>query len=174
MTAGLSLSANATATFTARFRWHVGLTGIIRSAGLVRRLLLALLVPATAALATPARADLRLCNMTASRVGISLGYRDAQGWVTEGWWNLNARACETLLKGPLAARFYYVYAIDYDHGGEWTGRSYMCTRDREFTIRGVEDCLARGFDRSGFFEIDTGEQKSWTIQLTETSRPGEQ
>ena len=46
----------------------------------------------------------------------------------------------------------------------------MCTRDREFTIRGVEDCLARGFDRSGFFEVDTGEQKSWTIQLTE-ARP---
>ena len=48
----------------------------------------------------------------------------------------------------------------------------MCTREREFTIRGTEDCLARGFDRSGFFEVDTGEQKSWTIQLTETNRPG--
>ena len=46
----------------------------------------------------------------------------------------------------------------------------MCTREREFTIRGTEDCLARGFDRSGFFEVDTGEQKSWTIQLTETNR----
>ena len=122
--------------------------------------------------AGPARADLRLCNMTGSRVGVSLGYRDAQGWVTEGWWNLNARACETLLKGPLAARFYYVHAVDYDRGGEWSGRSYMCTRDREFTIRGSEDCLARGYDRSGFFEVDTGEQKSWTIQLTDSNRPG--
>jgi len=119
----------------------------------------------------PALADLRLCNMTASRVGVALGYRDHQGWVTEGWWNLNARDCETLLKGPLAGRFYYVYAVDYDRGGEWSGRSLMCTRDREFTIRGVEDCLARGFDRNGFFEVDTGEQKSWTIQLTESSRP---
>ena len=27
--------------------------------------------------------------------------------------------------------------------------------------------LARGFDRTGFFEIDTGEQKNWTVQLTE-------
>jgi uncharacterized membrane protein len=34
----------------------------------------------------------------------------------------------------------------------------------------VEDCLARGFDRSGFFEIDTGEQKSWTVQLTDPGR----
>ncbi len=122
--------------------------------------------------ASPARADLRLCNMTPSRVGIALGYRDAQGWVTEGWWNLNARGCETLLQGQLGGRFYYIYAIDYDRGGEWSGRSFMCTREREFTIRGTEDCLARGFDRSGFFEVDTGEQKSWTIQLTDTNRPG--
>jgi uncharacterized membrane protein len=122
--------------------------------------------------ASPAKADLRLCNMTSSRVGIALGYRDAQGWVTEGWWNLTSRGCETLLKGQLGGRFYYIYAIDYDRGGEWSGRSFMCTREREFTIRGTEDCLARGFDRSGFFEVDTGEQKSWTIQLTETNRPG--
>jgi len=112
--------------------------------------------------------------MTSSRVGIALGHRDGQGWVTEGWWNLNSRDCETLLKGQLAGRFYYIYAIDYDRGGEWSGRSFMCTREREFTIRGIEDCLARGFDRSGFFEVDTGEQKSWTIHLTETNRPGGQ
>jgi uncharacterized membrane protein len=121
---------------------------------------------------TAAQADLRLCNMTTSRVGIAVGYRDQQGWVTEGWWNLNARGCETLLRGPLAARFFYVYGVDYDRGGEWSGRSFMCTRDREFTIRGVEDCFARGFDRSGFFEVDTGEQKSWTIQLMDPNRAG--
>jgi uncharacterized membrane protein len=120
--------------------------------------------------ATPARADLRLCNQTGSKVGISLGYRDPQGWVTEGWWDLAPKTCETLLKGALAARFYYVFAVDYTRGGEWSGRSLMCTRDSEFTIRGNEDCLARGYDRNGFFEVDTGEQKSWTIQLTDPNR----
>jgi hypothetical protein len=43
----------------------------------------------------------------------------------------------------------------------------MCTREKEFTIRGNTDCLARGYDRTGFFEVDTGEQPSWTVQLTE-------
>ena len=81
------------------------------------------------------------------------------GWTTEGWWNLSARTCETLLRGDLVARFYYIYAIDYDRGGEWSGQAFMCTRDKEFTIRGNEDCLARGFDRAGFFEVDTGEQR---------------
>lgn len=124
----------------------------------------------TAATATPALADLRLCNTTGSRVGIAIGYRDAQGWITEGWWNLGPRACETLLRGTLAARFYYVHAVDYDRGGEWSGKSVMCTRNREFTIRGTEDCLARGHERASFFEVDTGEQKNWTIQLTDSPR----
>jgi uncharacterized membrane protein len=115
-----------------------------------------------------ARADFRLCNNTSGKVGISLGYKDGEGWVTEGWWNLGPRSCETLLRGNLVARFYYVYAIDYDRGGEWSGKAFMCTREKEFTIRGTEDCLARGFDRTGFFEVDTGEQRAWTVQLTET------
>ena len=129
---------------------------------------LALLAGGLLAGAAPAWADLRMCNTTGSRVGVAIGYRDAQGWVTEGWWNIAPRACETLLRGTLAARFYYVHAVDYDKGGEWTGKSVMCVRNKEFTIRGIEDCLARGYDRAGFFEVDTGEQKSWTIQLTDS------
>src|SRR5580658_6132850 len=124
---------------------------------------------ALTAFATPAEADFRLCNNTGSRVGVAVGYKDSEGWTTEGWWNLPSRTCETVLKGNLVARFYYVYAIDYDHGGEWIGQAFMCTRDKEFTIRGIGDCLARGFDRTGFFEVDTGEQRAWTVQLTESS-----
>jgi uncharacterized membrane protein len=118
--------------------------------------------------ATPAAADFRVCNFTKSRVGIAVGYKDGEGWATEGWWNIAAGNCEALLRGTLAARFYYIYAVDYDRGGEWSGQAFMCTRDKEFTIRGTGDCLARGFDRTGFFEVDTGEQQTWTVQLTET------
>ena len=125
-------------------------------------------------IATPAAADFRLCNNTGSRVGIAIGYKDADGWTTEGWWNLSARTCETLVKGQLVARFYYVYAVDYDRGGEWSGKAFMCTRDKEFTIRGIEDCLARGYDRTGFFEVDTTEQRSWTVQLTESTEQAPQ
>jgi uncharacterized membrane protein len=117
-----------------------------------------------------ALADFRLCNSTPARIGIAIGHKDGETWVSEGWWNLQAQSCETLIRGPLAARFYYIYAVDYDQGGEWSGKAYMCTRDREFTIRGLQDCLARGFNRTGFFEVDTGEQKNWTVQLTEQTQ----
>jgi uncharacterized membrane protein len=119
-------------------------------------------------MATPAVADFRVCNVTKSRVGIAIGYNDGEGWVTEGWWNITAGGCEALLRGNLTARFYYIYAVDYDRGGEWSGQALMCTRDKEFTIRGTGDCLARGFDRTGFNEVDTGGQQNWTVQLTET------
>jgi uncharacterized membrane protein len=142
---------------------------------LTRRLLTRALIPAAVAMlelsasATPAAADFRLCNNTGSRVGIAIGYKDNDGWTTEGWWNLSARSCETLLRGTLVARFYYIYALDYERGGEWSGQAFMCSRDKEFTIRGIDDCLARGYERTGFFEVDTGEQRSWTVQLTESN-----
>ena len=128
---------------------------------------LALVVPCL--WSSTASADFRLCNNTSSRVGIALGYKDADGWTTEGWWNISSRSCETLLRGTLVARYYYIYAIDYDRGGEWSGQAFMCSRDKEFTIRGTADCLARGYDRTGFFEVDTGEQRAWTVQLTDTN-----
>ncbi len=67
------------------------------------------------------------------------------------------------------ARYYNIYALDYDRGGEWSGQAFMCSRDKEFTIKGTENCLARGYDRTGFFEVDTGEQRAWTVQLTEAN-----
>src|SRR3970040_2620955 len=82
----------------------------------------------------PALADLKLCNNTQNRVGVALGYKDAKGWASEGWWNIGPNACETLLKGALIARYYYIYAVDYDKGGAWGGKAIMCTRDKIFTI----------------------------------------
>ena len=136
---------------------------------LLARLVPVLVVGLLCLWASPASADFRLCNTTSSRVGIALGYKDADGWTTEGWWNISSRSCETLLRGTLVARYYYIYAIDYDRGGEWSGQAFMCSRDKEFTIRGTEDCLARGYDRTGYFEVDTGEQRAWTVQLTDVN-----
>lgn len=114
----------------------------------------------------PAQADLKLCNNTQSRVGVALGYKDTKGWASEGWWNIGPETCETLLKGDLIARYYYVYAVDYDAGGSWGGNADMCTRDKLFTIRGLDNCAERGYQRTGFFEVDTGEEPDWTVTLS--------
>jgi uncharacterized membrane protein len=133
-------------------------------------LTLALLIAAPLA-APAALADFRMCNLTASRVSVALAYTDGQAWVSEGWWNLKPSDCNTLLRGGLAAQFYYVYAMD-ERGGEWKGKAFMCTSDREFKIDGRQDCFVRGFDRTGFFEVDTGKDaKNWTVQLTDPTNP---
>ena len=134
--------------------------------------LLALALTLLAAVATPAAADLRLCNTTSARIGVAIGYQDNQGWTTEGWWNIAAQTCETLYKGILSSRFYYIHAVDYDRGGEWAGQSFMCSTDKSFTIRGVDDCQKRGHKRTGYFEVDTGESKDWTIRLSEPGDNG--
>jgi uncharacterized membrane protein len=139
----------------------------------VRGVIAAALACAALALhAAPARADLKLCNTTSSRIGVAIGYQDPSGWTTEGWWNISAQTCETLYKGTLSSRFYYIHAVDYDRGGEWAGKSIMCTADKAFTIRGVQDCTRRGYKGTGFFEVDTQEAKDWTIRLTDPSEGG--
>ncbi len=145
-----------------------GAMKLLRNSGII-----ALLFAACPFLTTPSKADLRVCNKTTSRVGIAIGYKGDREWTTEGWWTVDADSCATLLPGPLVGRYYYMYAVDYDQGGEWGGSSaFLCTQEKEFTIHGVNDCVARGYQRTGFYEVDTGSQESWTIQLTEPTSRG--
>ena len=128
--------------------------------------LVAALIASLAFFSLPARADLRVCNETANPLTVALGYRAERGWMSEGWWQTPPGDCRVLYQGDLERRFYYVFAAD-DIGGAWDGSVFMCTRDETFTIFGVEDCLARGYERTGFFEIDTQNRSDWTLQLTD-------
>jgi len=136
--------------------------------GRVRRLTLAaFLLGAGAGYGTPALADFRVCNATQELVGVAIGYRARTGWITEGWWHIEGASCKTLIEGPLASRYYYLYAEDALRGGRWDGSINMCVAEREFKINGVNDCYSRGFQRAGFREYDTGNQQSWMVQLVD-------
>ena len=87
--------------------------------------------------------------------------------MTEGWWQIPANSCATLIEGQLGSRYYYLYAEDAGGGGRWAGDINMCVADNEFRIVGVADCFARGFQRVGFKEYDTGRQGSWMVQLSD-------
>ena len=118
-------------------------------------------------------ADLKLCNTTSSRIGVAIGYQDPTGWTTEGWWNIAAQTCETLYKGTLSSRFYYIHAIDYDRGGEWAGKSVMCTdrqdRSRSGGFRTAPDAAIRAPASSRW---TPRKSKDWTIRLTDPSEGG--
>ncbi|MCZ2328811.1 DUF1036 domain-containing protein [Bartonella sp. F02] len=116
-----------------------------------------------------AKADFRVCNTTQEPVGVALGYRTPSGWVSEGWWVIPMTECKTLIDGPLLSRFYYFYAEDSQKKGKWPGSITMCVKDSQFTIQGVHDCFARGYQKAAFKEIDTGNQINWMVQLTDVS-----
>jgi uncharacterized membrane protein len=126
----------------------------------------------TLMIADVAHADFRVCNGTQNLVGVAIGYRAGEGWISEGWWQVPASSCATLIEGELQSRYYYLYAEDAARGGRWTGDVNMCVAENEFKITGVGDCFARGHQRMGFKEYDTGRQGSWMVQLSDT--PGTQ
>src|ERR1700709_1594222 len=126
--------------------------------------------------AAPALADLRVCNQSTNQVAVALGYRAERGWQSEGWWVAPPAKCATVYQGALNSRFFYIFAADDigGRGGGGDGSVFRCTRDETFTIFGVEDCLARGYERTGFFEVDTQNRSDWMLQLPDPDAGGPQ
>jgi len=121
-----------------------------------------------------ARADFKVCNDTKSLTGVAIAYREQSGWIMEGWWRIPAGVCASLIEDDLSSRYFYLYAEDADTGGQWRGPVFMCTSSNEFRIKGLKNCFSRGFERTGFFEIDTESQKNWQVRLTEANQTKEE
>jgi uncharacterized membrane protein len=127
---------------------------------LVLALILLLTVPA-------ARADFTVCNKADIPAQVALGQYNGPSWESKGWWTIPSRKCQTLLTGRLNARYYYLYGTD-GASGTWNGGTYFCTASQpEFTIAGRGNCAARGYDRKGFFAVDTGNNPSWKQYLSD-------
>jgi uncharacterized membrane protein len=130
----------------------------------VRRLLLALIL---FGLATPAEAALGVCNKTGHSTDIALGFYDGKQWSSRGWWTVAPGDCVQVVNENLVARYYYIYAVQRDVGGGWDGEHGFCVRNGQFQIQGRSNCVKRGFDRKGFFQVDTGQAPDWTENLAD-------
>lgn len=118
-------------------------------------------------LALPCRAAFLVCNKTAHETKVALGRFDGSAWSSEGWWTVAPKACEKLIAGPLDARYYYLYATD-GGTGSWDGKNGFCVAPADkFAIKGRSDCAKFGYDRKGFFEIDTGQARDYTQNLSD-------
>jgi uncharacterized membrane protein len=125
-------------------------------------LLLAVLV-----LGQPAWAGLSVCNKGARPAKVAVGRFNGTRWMSEGWWSVAARACAEVVPGKLDARYYYMYATD-GRSGTWDGGKSFCVANAErFAIVGRGGCAARGYERRGFFEIDTANHLSFTQALSD-------
>ena len=117
--------------------------------------------------ASPASAGLSVCNKSAHGVKVALGQFNGTRWASEGWWQVAAKKCSQLTAGHLDARYYYLYASD-GASGTWDGGKNFCigTTDK-FSVIGRGACAARGYDKRGFFEVDTGNRLDWTQSLSD-------
>ncbi len=116
-------------------------------------------------------AELRVCNKTSGRIGVAIGVQQGPIRITQGWFNIKANTCEAPVKEDLKDGPYFLYATDYDRGGEWNGSELMCVSDREFYIENSNDCYARGFDKASFRLVSTKGLKNWTLDLNESQTP---
>jgi len=119
--------------------------------------------------ATPAHADYQICNKSSYKVYAAFGYWDAgkKAWTSEGWWTLEKGDCSTVYKANLDQKKYYVYAESVDRDYFWDGDFPFCASDDEFTIAGDSDCKSRGYYSINFFEVDVGDNRDWTTDLTD-------
>ena len=97
-------------------------------------------------------------------MGVALGRRGPDGWQSEGWTPIKAGKCATVLEHQLTLPYYYLYATD-ETGAAWQGSAFLCTRGRDFRIIGTDDCIARGYSRTPFFEVAVEDADEWTVRL---------
>ena len=74
--------------------------------------------------ATPALADFKICNQTDSRAFASIGYKENEEWVSEGWWTIEPGDCSIPVVGDLKNRYYYIRAESST--GNWVGDFTFC------------------------------------------------
>ncbi len=129
------------------------------------RFLLALL--ATLVLGQPALAGLNVCNKGARPAKVAVGRFNGTRWMSEGWWTVPAHGCAEVVPDKLVARYYYMYATDGQLGTWDGGKSFCVAATVTFAIVGRGGCAARGYERKGFFEIDTGNLLTFTQALSD-------
>ncbi|MEO0496785.1 MAG: DUF1036 domain-containing protein [Pseudomonadota bacterium] len=115
-----------------------------------------------------AHASLKACNETNVRASVAIGYREADEWVSEGWWVVPPGECKTVIGDDLVLKRYYWRATG--KGQNWSTSRFMFCASREvFTIIGDKNCQDRGYTSEAFNEIVLDEgQRGYTLSLLPT------
>lgn len=121
----------------------------------------AVLFVVAAAHPAPALASFKVCNNSGEHVAVAIAYHDkeADNWVSRGWWNLDNGECKTPLAGNLKNKYYYIYGDGDSH--YWKGDHSFCVdNNNKFTLNEADSTC--DYDYEGFFEVDTGDASSYT------------
>ena len=107
---------------------------------------------------------LRLCNQSFDVLNVAVAVPGPEGGRdTRGWWRVAPNQCATILREPLGAGPYHLFAADVFGREVLTGTVPMCVAPRRFEIAGQQDCLLRGFLDARFLAVETGGATQWTV-----------
>lgn len=103
--------------------------------------------------ATPARADLKLCNTMSYVVEVALAAENGVNATSRGWYRLDPGQCRNALQGKLPAGDLYMHArVPSLYGASplpRQGDTEFCVGAGEFSISGARNC--RGGQRPALF-----------------------
>ena len=100
-------------------------------------------------LASPARADYRLCNRTSyvleGAIALQADPKEPRSdWHSQGWARMLPGSCASALAGPIRGGSYYVFARSADvHQGPtkyFSGNESFCTLPKDFALTGRDNC----------------------------------
>jgi uncharacterized membrane protein len=124
-----------------------------------------------------AHAAFLFCNKTELSIEAAFGYREASGWVSEGWWQIQPGQCARVFNNQLNQRFYFYYAHELAPIGKdgkkplaWGGKYAFCADSKAFKIEGDADCESRGYRIQGFQEVDVGSQRDYTLTFYDNAQ----
>lgn len=122
------------------------------------------------AYAQSASAALKLCNRTSYVLYAAVGSAQGMQALTQGWYRMIPGTCQPVIKEPLAAKGYYVYArSSLAHSGTsraWGGTQSLCVKDATFSLRtslASARCPEDDTFALPFADMDTHREKSWTM-----------
>ncbi len=101
-------------------------------------------VVALIAIASPARADLKLCNRLSYVVETAIGIEDKGAAATRGWFRIDPGQCRGIVQGTLETEHLYVHARALALYGPsplpQTGHADLCIAQNNFVIAGARTC----------------------------------
>lgn len=118
------------------------------------------------------------CNRTQGPLEAALGYRDMDGWISEGWWKIQPGQCSRVLGHVLDQRFYFYYAraltpvFRHRPPFVWSGKYPFCVDTKAFHIEGDGNCETKGYQTKDFQQIDLGGRaRDYVLDFKDGSEP---
>ena len=126
------------------------------------------------ALASPAHADLQICNRMSYVVEAALGVDDKGATATRGWFRIDPGQCRTVMQGEVQYDALYVHARALAVYGASPlpqgGHADFCIEKNNFVLAAARTCSRPGQSLARFTQAKPSEnEKGPTIYLAEES-----